>query len=205
MNTVPIYTLHNSFDLFADPIHTPITFGNEGFILTQQDQRNIVDRRTWYLSRPAYHPAPYSTALNPIQPPLVAQASLQELLFQLINFLSMHHPAPTATPTQNQTLPLFNFHYEKQTSTDDLAFYQRQHGGPCFVEPKLPPMVQRIQYIVSRSIRDAGVNTDEPQPIPAETTAPMDYDPGEGTSAGPEKPADYCLINEKPGKKVQFW
>ncbi|XP_058832737.1 uncharacterized protein LOC131690763 [Topomyia yanbarensis] len=231
-NTIPIYTIHNSFQLLAEPVHFPFSFGNENFIVTQQDQRNILDRRTWFLSTPV---STLSTIpgqnLFPASPD---QLSLQQLLHQLATILSMHQHC--SYPQQGKANP-FNFHYEKQTSTDDLPYYLRKSGFDE-AKPGEPPVVRHFHYVLNGMTRDMGVNTDGAETFGNLGTGNSDFwnpwkraacweegsvlrpavvevnkhgdermdceDLGENTNTTSGEDA-YCLMKKQKEKNVRFW
>ncbi|XP_055619164.1 uncharacterized protein LOC129764269 [Toxorhynchites rutilus septentrionalis] len=193
---VPIHTIHNAFDMLGDPIHLPITIGNEQFIITQQDQRSVLDRRTWFLSRPVYN------AITPTPPTqFLLCFNEQQILQLLLASLTVRQPFPIVQPP-------WVFHYEKQTSTDDLPYFARKSDTKRMIDRSdAGPVVKHVHFIVDQTHRqDAAVNTNS-LPTPPDVT--MECDPGEGTSGnmdssmGPESAYDH-IKNRK--KQVNwFW
>uniref|UniRef100_A0A1Q3FZX6 Uncharacterized protein n=1 Tax=Culex tarsalis TaxID=7177 RepID=A0A1Q3FZX6_CULTA len=144
-NSIPIHSVQNSFELFADPVHFPITIGNDNFIITQQDQRTVLDQRTWYVTH-------VPNQLPPPQNPQNDLPQLPHLLQQLVTILGQLQPGTTG----NGVPEPFRFHYEKQTSTEDLAHHLRRIGLP--MEPTL---VKHVHFVVDRTSRDKGTATED--------------------------------------------
>ncbi|XP_058462114.1 uncharacterized protein LOC131437069 isoform X2 [Malaya genurostris] len=166
-STIPIYSIHNSSQLLAEPVHFPIAFGNEHFMVTQQDQRHILDQRTWYLSSAPVYPLS-SIASQYAFPPAPGQLPLQQLLHQLVTILSMHQQGPCPPQGNNGPVP-FNFHYEKQTSTDDLPYYMRRFGCDETKSGE-PSVIRHFHYVLNAATQNKGVNTDGSE-SPGETGA----------------------------------
>lgn len=189
------YTVHNTFDLVADPVHFPITIGSEHFLVTQQDRRSIWDRRTWQLVR--IFPTTLDSALQQV-PCLLNQVPLQKVIEQLLALLTVF-PNPTTTidrPIPEATPP-FKFHYEKQTSTDDLM-----------IGPAEAPVVRHVHFVVDRGHWDKGCNTEQDWRIVKQTNQPMECDPGEGTSGMQSTFNDgnaYDLMKQRKEQQVFFW
>lgn len=168
------YTVHNSFELVADPVQFPITVGNEHFLVIQQDRRNITDRRSWTV-------VPILSSLdNPLQQisNQCNQIPPSQLLQQLLSLVTIYcnQIIPNVRlPVHASTEP-FKFHYEKQTSTDDLEYFMRQNCWNTFGHGE-PQATKHVRFIVEPTFVDKCVNTDKGE-------HPMECDPGEGTSGG---------------------
>ncbi|XP_052565385.1 uncharacterized protein LOC128093269 [Culex pipiens pallens] len=187
-NTNPIHSVQNTLELFADPVHFPITIGNDNFILTQQDQRNILDRRTWYLTH----------IPNQLQPP--PQNDLPQLLQQLVTILGQLQPGDGAQPSDP-----FWFHYEKQTSTEDLAYHLRRIGLP--MEPTT--LVKHVHFVVDRTSRDKGTGmVDVATLSPDENRMVCESDEGNAeTSKGSREAVGGALDRIRRAKEAgsEFW
>ncbi|XP_055602538.1 uncharacterized protein LOC129751196 [Uranotaenia lowii] len=183
-NFVPIHSVQNAIEQVADPVHTPITIGHEPFLLTQQDQRSILDRRSWFLSKlPVSSPEciwHFLCQLNPC------------LLEQLIQWI-MHQQFPQYPPVKSiENMPALNFpceprvvpyqfHYEKQTSTEDLPWYQR--GNKCLEmigdQSVMERAIKHVHYVIhQREFSNRDVQTMDRATFIG-VGEPMECDPAE--------------------------
>ncbi|EAT39118.1 AAEL009046-PA [Aedes aegypti] len=186
------YTVHNSFELVADPVYYPITIGNEQFFLVQQDRRSIIDRRTWTVIRilppTDTQPQPFSNQSNQNLFCQLIQQILASLIFNPCLTSAIERPiAVTSQP--------FKFHYERQTSTDDLCYFQRFNS----IGQNDPSERKYVHFSADKS-----VNTDQNG-----RGQPMDCDPGEGTSSGVLPSFGtvdaYDLIKQQKERQGWFW
>uniref|UniRef100_A0A182LYN1 Uncharacterized protein n=1 Tax=Anopheles culicifacies TaxID=139723 RepID=A0A182LYN1_9DIPT len=143
--------------MFSEPVHFPLVIGNETLVLTVQDQRNIIDRRNWFLSRPPNPPQVATVPplvednvpinLYPLIARILLELQAKDAAFQL-------HSFPTQQMKCGQEQP-FCFHYAKQTDTDDLPYYQNYdrltHGQK---------VVKHVHYFVESAVKSTSTNTD---------------------------------------------
>ncbi|XP_058116078.1 uncharacterized protein LOC131284318 [Anopheles ziemanni] len=158
--TIQIHSEQQQHEMFADPVHHPIVIGNETFVVTLQDQRNIVDRRNWFLSRidsTQLGNGPSQKANSPLPAPF----DLKTFVARLLQELSASAVPPTVpTSIQNATLKnrgVYCFHYDKQTDTDDLPYYQNRDRLA-----RKGPVVKHVHYYVECGTKSKATNTDEP-------------------------------------------
>lgn len=196
------YTVHNSFELVADPVYFPIVIGNEYFFVMQQDRRSITDRRTWTVVRifppTENQPQPFAIQSN--------QIPLYQLIQQLLALVTFY-PCPT-TQTVERPIPVitqpFKFHYERQTSTDDLCYFQRMSALNSICHE--PPVKRHVQFTAGPNFTDKAINTDEH----GCTEQPMECDPGEGTSGRAGQTNFGCdnaydLMKQNKERQGWFW
>ncbi|KFB45416.1 hypothetical protein ZHAS_00013347 [Anopheles sinensis] len=137
-----------------------IVIGNETFVVTLQDQRNIVDRRNWFLSR-LDSTKLENGASQKLNPPLNASNDWQTFIVRLLQELSasaVSQTVPTAS-IQNGTLNqrgIYCFHYDKQTDTDDLPYYQNRDRLA-----RVGTVVKHVHYYVECGTKSKATNTDD--------------------------------------------
>uniref|UniRef100_A0A182PF20 C2H2-type domain-containing protein n=1 Tax=Anopheles epiroticus TaxID=199890 RepID=A0A182PF20_9DIPT len=160
--------------------HTLITvvIGNETFILTMQDQRNVIDRRNWYLSRQPNHHHLTTKADYPMAGDASPINNFQSLLAQIFHEVQAKCNArPTQYPYDgNQYIKPFCFHYEKQTDTEDLAYYQNRDRLA-----KGERVIKHVHYYVESAVKSVATNTSATEQRIEETddiTDMEDLEPG---------------------------
>uniref|UniRef100_A0A182N6G1 C2H2-type domain-containing protein n=1 Tax=Anopheles dirus TaxID=7168 RepID=A0A182N6G1_9DIPT len=161
--TIPVHSEQKCYEFYSEPVHSPLVIGNETFVVTMQDQRNIIDRRCWFLSRhPHAHAQP--AAVDRDQ----AYIFLQSLMAQLSRELhakgyvsQMHLPVQPVDLGQSNT---YCFHYEKQTDTDDLPYYQNRNR-----HMQGEKVVKHVHYYVDAVVKSKATNTNTVQGASMET------------------------------------
>uniref|UniRef100_A0A182JJG5 C2H2-type domain-containing protein n=1 Tax=Anopheles atroparvus TaxID=41427 RepID=A0A182JJG5_ANOAO len=160
--TVQINSEQQCYEMFSEPIHYPLTIGNETFVISLQDQRQIVDRRNWFLSRIESSRLPQYQSQNadkaPSQHPLPVdmQALFVRLLQELQASVALQFApllAQNVNPNQKES---YCFHYPKQTDTDDLPYYQ--HRDRLSQEGRV---VKHVHYYVECANKHKATNTED--------------------------------------------
>ena len=181
--SILINSEQKSYEMFAEPVHckethvkskqivrfiflfsflhlqVPLVIGNETFIITWQDQRNIIDRRNWFLSRP---PNATPTGIEcPMGGDQTAMINYQSLLAQILHELRGNDAAfesnlpPGRNMDARQCKP-FCFHYEKKTDTEDLPYYQNRDRLRASNGERV---VKHVHYYVESAVKSVGTNT----------------------------------------------
>ncbi|XP_052890755.1 uncharacterized protein LOC128298969 [Anopheles moucheti] len=152
--TILVDSQQKCYEMCSEPVHFPLIIGNETFVLTMQDQRNIVDRRNWFLSRSssALAAAPLGgengpTNLYPLKGQILLELQANGAAFQMDTLPSQL--------IQGGQAKQFTFHYEKQTDTEDLSYYQnydRLKQGEM--------VIKHVHYYVESAVKSKATNTE---------------------------------------------
>ncbi|XP_050088212.1 uncharacterized protein LOC126572718 [Anopheles aquasalis] len=157
--TIRFHSEQQTNELFSEPIHFPLVIGTEQFIVTQQDERIICDRRNWFLTK-----WQAAVAVPQTQAPTAVDGNQQVLCNEIRNINAQN----------NRKSCVFCFHYDKQTTTDDLPYYQRLDE---LSRPEVK-IVKHVHFHVEPTTKNKAVNTIWEWPVP------MDWD--DTSSSGEE-------------------
>ncbi|XP_053672050.1 uncharacterized protein LOC128722220 [Anopheles nili] len=155
---IPIHSEQQCSEIFGEPMQFPLQIGNDTFVVTYQDQRIIIDRRNWFLSH-ILQPTKANDEMDweqssmynqPNQPAINHQQVIAQLLLELqarSNTTASLQPVQASEFMQGKR---FCFHYDKQTDTQDLSYYQKR-------EQKL---VKHVHYFTEPLVKNMATNTD---------------------------------------------
>ncbi|XP_050079200.1 uncharacterized protein LOC126566231 [Anopheles maculipalpis] len=158
--TIFVNSEQQCYEMFSEPVHFPLDIGNEQLIITMQDQRTIIDRRNWYLSRPPNIMPSDAVPSSRREKEPINLYSLIAQLWQVLNGISAHLqiPAKSGQPMQLGPERPFCFHYEKQTDTEDLPYFQNydrlKHGEK---------VIRHVHYVVESAVKNRATNTETDQ------------------------------------------
>uniref|UniRef100_A0A1I8JUN9 Uncharacterized protein n=1 Tax=Anopheles funestus TaxID=62324 RepID=A0A1I8JUN9_ANOFN len=145
-----------SYELFSEPVHFPLVIGNETLVVTMQDQRNIIDRRNWFLTRCPNALSTDAVTLGTDNDLLNLYPLLTRILLELqTKTAGLQMYSASAQHIQRGQEKPFCFHYEKQTDTEDLPYFQNydrvKHGER---------VIKHVHYYVESAVKSKATNTD---------------------------------------------
>ncbi|XP_053660851.1 uncharacterized protein LOC128709852 [Anopheles marshallii] len=154
--TILLNSEQNCSEMFSEPVHFPLVFGNETYVLTIQDQRNVIDRRSWFLSRSSKALSTNAVPLGGDNGPINLNPLIAQILMELqANGAAYQMDTLPAQHIQRGQAKPFCFHYEKQTDTEDLSYYQnydRLKQGEM--------VIKHVHYYVESAMKSRATNTE---------------------------------------------